>query len=261
MGRSIALASGKGGVGKTTIVANLGIALASSGFKTLIVDADIAMANLSLLFKLQNSPITLHEVLMGDANIEDGIYSGPKGVEIVPSGLSLESYRKADPIRLKQAIESVVNRYDFVLLDVPAGIERCTLSAFNAAQQTLIITTPDAPSAADALKAKSVAQRLMSKPFGFVINMVRDEKGELTKTQLSTMLELPHYGSIPFDPEVRRSFVEGLEPVIVRKPQSPASKAIIDIASRLVGKHVDVEEKKGSIFARLFSMFSKKKEV
>lgn len=261
MGRSIAIASGKGGVGKTTLVANLGVALASSGAKTLLVDTDIAMANLSLIFKLQNSPITLHEILMGDANIEDAIYAAQKGVEIVPSGLSLEGYRRADPTRLKQAIESVINRYDFILLDVPAGIERCALASFNAAQQTLILTTPDAASAADALKAKSVAQRLMSKPFAFVVNMVREEKGELTKTQLSTMLELPHYGSIPFDPEVRRSFVEGLDPVVIRKPQSPASKAIIDIANRIAGKRVETTEEKKSFFSGLFGRFFKKKGV
>lgn len=260
MGRSIAIASGKGGVGKTTLVANLGIVLASSGLKTLIVDADIAMANLSLMFKLQNSPITLHEILMGEANIEDAIYAGPKGVEIVPSGLSLEGYRRSDPTRLKHAIEAVLQRYDFILLDTPAGIERCALAAFNAAQQTLIITMPDSASVADALKAKGAAQRLMSKPFGFVINMVRDEKGELKREQISTILELPYYGMIPYDPEVRRSFVENIDPVVIRKPQSPAARAITDIANRLSGRQIEEikTEKKPSFFSKIFARFKKK---
>jgi len=263
MGRSIAIASGKGGVGKTTLTANLGIALASLGLKTLIVDADIAMANLSLIFKLHNSPITLHEILMGEANIEDAIYAGPKGVEIVPCGLSLEGYRHADPTRLKQAIELIAPRYDFILLDTPAGIERCALASFNAAQQTLIITAPDAHSVAAALKAKGAAQRLMSKPFGFVMNMVREEKGELGREQISTMLELPYYGMIPFDPEVRRSFVENIDPVIIRKPQSPAARAINDIAYKLSGKRLEEisPEKKPSFFSKIFEKFLRKKGV
>ncbi|MCD6247132.1 MAG: cell division ATPase MinD [Candidatus Diapherotrites archaeon] len=261
MARSIAIASGKGGVGKTTITANLGIALAMSNAKVLLIDADVAMANLSLIFKLQNSPITLHEVLMGEANIEDAIYSGPQNVEIIPSGLSLESYRRVDPERLKQAVSTLESRYDYILLDVPAGIERSTLAALASAKQALIITTPDSPSVADALKTKIVAQRLLSKPFGFIINMVHGEKGELKKNEISAILELPCYGIIPFDKEVRKTFIgKGNQPIILRKPDSPAAKAITLAANKISGKKVEPEDiGKGSIFSRILSIFKRKK--
>lgn len=91
MGRIITLASGKGGVGKTSITANLGIALVQRGNKVLLVDADVAMANLSLLLGMQSSPITLHDVLLGEATIRDATYDGPGGVHFIPSGLSLDS--------------------------------------------------------------------------------------------------------------------------------------------------------------------------
>ncbi len=261
MGRSITIASGKGGVGKTTLTANVGIALAMSGHKVLLVDADVAMANLSLLLGMQNSPITLHEVLIGEASVEDAIYSGPKGIELIPSGLSLESYRRVDSERLKSVIESLEDHYDFVLLDAPAGIERNVLSALASVKQVLIVTTPNSPSIADALKTKIVAQRLNAKPFGVILNMVRGEKGELEKEEVVKIMELPAYGIVPYDPEVRKTFLlKDSKPIILRKPDSPAAKAITQIAMKLGGKRVDLEaEKKGFFLTRLLKkLFGKK---
>ncbi len=262
MGRSITFASGKGGVGKTTLTANMGIALAMTGQRVLLVDADIAMANLSLLLKMQNSPITLHEVLIGEASVEDAIYSGPKGVDVIPSGLSLESYRSADSERLKGIIEAVQDNYDFVLLDAPAGIERNVMSALSSGKQVLLITHPNSPSLADALKTKMVAERLLSKPFGVIINMVRGEKGELTRDEIMKMLELPCYGVIPYDPEVRKTFIEkDPKPVILRKPNSPAGRAFQSAAARLSGQNVQFEEVgRQSIFSRILSIFRRKQK-
>lgn len=261
MGRSITIASGKGGVGKTTLTANIGIALAMSGHKVLMVDADVAMANLSLLLRMQNSPITLHEVLMGEATIEDAIYAGPKGVDLVPSGLSLESYRKVDSERLKSVIESMESHYDFILLDAPAGIERNVLSALSAVGQVLIVTMPNSPSIADALKIKIVAQRLNAKPFGFMLNMVRKEKGELQKDEVMKILELPVYGVIPYDPEVRKTFLmKDSKPILLRKPDSPAARAIQQTALKLGGKKIEIKAgKKGFFLSRFFKrLFGKK---
>ncbi len=262
MGRSITIASGKGGVGKTTITANVGIALAMSGQRVLMVDADIAMANLSLLLQMQNSPITLHEVLIGEASVEDAIYSGPKGVDFIPSGLSLESYRSADSQRLKGVIEAVEDNYDFVLLDAPAGIERNVMSSLGSSKQVLLVTLPNSPSLADALKTKMVAERLMSKPFGVIINMMRGEKGELAKDEIMKMLELPCYGVIPYDPEVRKTFIlKDSKPIILRKPNSPAGKAFQLTAAKLSGQEVKFDEvKRQGFLAKLLSIFKKKPE-
>jgi len=261
MGRSITIASGKGGVGKTTLTANVGIALAMSGHKVLLVDADVAMANLSLLLGMQNSPITLHEVLIGEASVEDAIYSGPKGIELIPSGLSLESYRRVDSERLKSVIESLEDHYDFVLLDAPAGIERNVLSALSSVKQVLIVTTPNSPSIADALKTKIVAQRLNAKPFGVILNMVRGEKGELEKEEVVKIMELPAYGIVPYDPEVRKTFLlKDSKPIILRKPDSPAAKAITQVAMKLGGKKIELEAKKKGFFLTriLKKLFGKK---
>jgi len=260
MARIIAIASGKGGTGKTTITANLGVALAKLGQKVLLVDGDVAMANLSLILGMQSSPITLHDVLLGEAQVRDAIYDGPEGVRFIPSGLSLDNYKRVDSERLSGVISQVSDEYDFILLDVAAGIEKNVLSALSASQETLMVTMPTSPAIADALKTKIVAQRLGSKVIGVVINFVLNEKGEISKNDISNMLELPVYGSVPYDAEVRKSFMqEKVSPVIVRKPDSPASLEVMKVASRLTGlKAPEVQTKKQSIFEKLFSFFRKK---
>lgn len=265
MGRAITLASGKGGVGKTTITANLGIALAKSGSSVCLIDADIAMANLSLLLGMQSSPITLHDVLLGESSVDDAIYDGPEKVNFIPSGLSIESYKRVDSERLESVVKEISDRFDFILLDAPAGIEKNVLSSLSASSEVLLVTTPDSPSIADVLKTKIVAQRIGAKPIGIIINFVRGEKGEVNSEDIMKMLELPVYGLVPFDDEVRRSFMqEKIAPVIIRKPSTPASIAIQKIAMKLSGKQVVFEVPKkqsgiGSFFAKLFSIFKKKK--
>lgn len=259
MGRSITFASGKGGVGKTSIVGNLGIALAMRGLKTVVVDADIAMANLSLLLGMQNSPITLHEILMGEAAIEDGIYSGPEGVEVIPSGLSLDSYKKADPARIRGVIKRLESTYEYVLLDAPAGIETTVMASLSASQQTLIVTAPTTPSLLDALKTKSVTQSLHGKPVGVIINFFRGEKGEIKKEDIAKLLELPLYGVVPYDDAMRKSFFsKQTAPVIVRSPNSPSAKAIHEIADNISGVKIQRQQQKTSFLSKLFSIFKKK---
>lgn len=261
MGRIIVLASGKGGTGKTTITANLGIALAMKKQRVLLIDADIAMSNLSLHLGMQSAPITLHEVLLGEAGIEDAIYDGPKGVELIPSGLSLETYRRIDSERLKSVVSSLKENYDFILLDAPAGVEKNVMSALSAGEELILVTDPSSPSIADALKTKIIAQKLGSRPIGIIINFVHGEKGEIQKEQIMKLLELPSYGTIPYDAEVRKSFMsETVQPVMIRKPDSPASKEIMKVADKLIGIEVQEEKPKKESFikALLSRLFGKK---
>lgn len=266
MGRTITIASGKGGVGKTTITANLGIALAQSGFSVCLIDADVAMANLSLILGMQSSPITLHDILLGESSVEDAIYDGPAGISFIPSGLSIESYKRVDSERLESIVKDISDRFDFVLLDAPAGIEKNVLSSLSAASEVLLVTSPDSPSIADVLKTKIVAQRLGSKPIGILINFVRGEKGEIDSEDIMKMLELPVYGMVPYDDEVRKSFMqEKVAPVIVRKPSTPAAIAIQKIALKLSGKQVvfDVPKKQSGFaefLSKIFSIFRFKKK-
>ena len=264
MGKTITIASGKGGVGKTTLTANVGIALAQKNFKVLLIDADIAMANLSLLLGMQASPITLHDVLVGESNIEDAIYEGPAGLNFIPSGLSLESYRRVDTERLEAVVKEIANRYDFVLLDAPPGIEKNVMSSLSAADEVLLITMPTSPSIADVLKTKIVAQRLGSTPIAVVVNFSMGEKGEISNDDIMRMLELPVYGTVPYDEEVRRSFMQHkVEPIILRKPTSPAAIAMRKVAAKIAGmkahEFLQTGKKKGFL-SRLFGKFRRGKK-
>lgn len=243
----MAVASGKGGVGKTTVVANLGIKLAQQGFNVCLVDADVAMANLSLILGMQAAPITLHDVLLGQSSVDDAIYDGPGGVKVVPSGLSLESYRKVDPERLRAVMESLRTKFDYVLVDVAAGIERTVTAALAACDNTMLVTMPDPPSIADVLKIRMTAQGLGSKPIGVIINFVRKEKGEIEEEDIMKMLELPAYGIIPYDPEIRKTFLEErAKPVVLRKPTAPSSIAFGKAADRISGR-IEIEAGKAAV--------------
>lgn len=261
MGKIISIASGKGGVGKTTVTAELGLALSKRNLKVCLVDADVAMANLSLLLNMQGSPITLHDVLLGESIIQDAIYDGPFGVKLVPSGLSLDSYRRVDPERLTGILDSIKNQYDFILLDCPAGIEKSVIAAISSSDEVLLLTAPTSASLADALKVKIMCNRLNVKVVGVIINFVRNEKGEIKKDDISRILELPIFGLVPFDDELRASFLgEKAVPLMVRKPGAPAAIALQKTASKLAGLPVqfDLGEKKQGFFARLFGIFRKK---
>ena len=105
--RVIAIASGKGGTGKTSVATNLGIALAASGKQVTVVDGDVTMASTGIMMGLKRSPITIHNVLMGEAEIQEAVYEGPKGVKIVPAGLSLERIKRLDYDKFKSSINEL----------------------------------------------------------------------------------------------------------------------------------------------------------
>jgi septum site-determining protein MinD len=134
------------------------------------------------------------------------------------------------------------------------------MAALGAADEILLVTMPNSPSLADVLKTKIVSQRIGSNPIGVVLNFLRGEKGEISDEDIMKMLELPVYGMIPYDPEVRKSFMqENVSPVLLRKPESPASKAINKMAAKVSGVSA-VREKKG-ILSSIFGFLKRKKKA
>ena len=231
--RRIAVASGKGGVGRTTLVANLGIALASLGKETIIIDGSLTTPDLALLFKLEKSVYTLNDALAGDAMLADVMHSGPKRVKIVPAAVALEQVRRARPERLPELMRQVPKKTDFVLIDVPSGLKRETISAMRAGREVLLVATPEMTSISDAMKTRLIAEFLDLVPIGAVLNRVRREEFELTRSEIRTIMNVPVLAEIPEDEKVRQALKRG-EPLLELNPNSPAAKAIKELARKLL---------------------------
>lgn len=231
--RTIALASGKGGVGRTTIAANLGVALSELGKSTIIIDASITTPDLALLFKLEKSVYSINDALAGEASLSEVLYAGPKGVKVVPAAVTLEQIRKTSPEHLPEILRGVPENTDFVIIDAPSGLRRETISALRAAREVLLVATPDMVSISDCMKTRLIAEFLGLTPIGIVLNRVRGEEFEIREKDIKTILNLPVLAEIPEDGNVKHALNEG-KPLIVSDPKSPASKAIMGLAKRLI---------------------------
>ena len=240
--RIIAIASGKGGVGKTTIALNLGFAMASLKKNVLVVDTDVSLPNLDLYTGLEKPLITLLEVLNGSANIQSAIYSIQMGLNIMPCGSSLEALRNVDIDKLGDIISELKNsEFDFVILDVPAGLSRFSLLPMTYSDEVILIVNPDPASISDAQKVRTVSGLTDIKITGIIVNKFKKN----TYEDIGIKLGLPVLGLVPEDDAVIRSR-DSRKPVILLKPRSSPAKAILQIARKVCG----IPEKK-SIFERI----------
>ncbi len=234
MAITIAMASGKGGTGKTTTSANLAVALSKFGKEVIVLDADIAMANLELVLGLDGKPITLNDVLSGNAPIEQAIYDGPGGIKVIPAGVSLDGFRKAKPEKLVEILTKLHDIGDIILIDCPAGIGKEALSAISTSEHLILVVNPEISSISDALKVIAIAKRFGTNILGAIVNRTAMEDTELSAKAIGTILEVPILGIIPEDPNVRRCAAFG-EPIVLKYPDSPASQAIMEIAAKIIG--------------------------
>lgn len=243
------VASGKGGTGKTTVVVNLGTALAMLGKKTIIIDADIGMANIGLVLGLERSPITLHEVLAGKATIDKAIYDGPTGLKVVPSGISLQGFQESDPERLQEVMVKLLEGIDYMIIDAPAGISRDGVIPLAVADEVILVVNPEIASMVDALKTKILTEIVGGKVGGAILNRAGVDQTELKKQKVKELLGVEVIDVIPEDANVRRSAAFKL-PVVIRNPDSPSAFVFKRMAAKLAGQPVvEVAEEKKEGFA------------
>ncbi len=256
MGRIIAIASGKGGVGKTTLTANLGLAIAKLGKKTVMVDADLDMANLELVLGMEGRPITLQDVLSGEAVLEDATYEVIPNGYFIPAGISPSQFKRVDPEKLSSLMKELGKSFDFVLLDVPAGIGRDAIACFSASKETILIVTPDPLSIADAYKTSVVASKMGSELIGIIMNFITGSKKELSEKDITSILDAPVIGKIKTDEKIAESVIKG-KPIITNDPESEPAKEIMKIASRLTGIAYIEEKHKKSLLSKLFGFLKR----
>ncbi len=236
MTRIIGVVSGKGGVGKTTMVANLGTALAKLGKDVIILDANLTTPSLGLHLGVPLYPVTLHDVLKGHAGIKDAIYSHESGLRIIPAGISLRDMRGVDSKDLPNALLDLLGSAEIILLDASAGFGRESLAAMEAADEILIVTNPEISAVTDALKASKLSEQLGTKVTGVIVNRVTGKKHEMSERDIVGMLDTVNLlGQVPEDVNVQQA-VSGRVPVIRYSPKAKASGRIMNIAAELVGR-------------------------
>ncbi|OLZ39958.1 septum site-determining protein MinD [Natrinema saccharevitans] len=233
-----AIASGKGGVGKTTTTVNLGTALADAGARVAIVDTDLGMANLAGFVSLSPDSTTLHDVLAGDASIEDATYRLADNIVAVPSGTTLDEYAETSPEGLREAVDDLRSRFDYVLLDVGAGISHETVLPLGLADAVVLVSTPEPAAVHDTKKTVELTDRSGGEVAGLVLTRTRPD-GDVSHEELADRLEVSLLGTIPEDPSARDSVYAGT-PLVVYEPDGPAAVAYRRLAADLTGLEVPV---------------------
>jgi flagellar biosynthesis protein FlhG len=237
-----AIASGKGGVGKTNVTANLATALAHNHHRVLVIDADAGLANLDLLFGVK--PVyTLEDFFSGAAALDEIVTTTPQGVLLIPGAngvQSLTALSGAQKLGLAGALEAMARQVDIVLVDTCSGIFDLAIYFAAAAQEIVVLVTPEPASLTDAYAViKILASTYGEKRFQILANKVDDE--EQSRRLLDTLslaalrflnVSLDHLGWIPNDPllwtAVARSRL-----VIEEAPDSPSARSLAAIAGRL----------------------------
>ena len=262
----VAVTSGKGGVGKSTLAVNLGLAIAEQQTSVCLLDANLGLGNLDLLCGL-NGYWNLSHVITGARSLRDVILRGPAGVQLVPgaSGLiDVADCSEAAQREILSQMEELEKTHDFLIVDTGTGIHRPVRTFVEAADVALIVTTPEPTSIADAyatIKAFSSAQHAVR--LQLLVNQAESSQQArlvCTRLQQTTRIflrgDVEYAGYIPYDPNVRRSVVRR-HPFILDCPDTPASQAVRHLASRLRSWQPETEHR-DPFFARLRNQLTRK---
>ena len=246
--RIIAITSGKGGVGKTFVSANLAAALTRRGHRVLVLDADLGLANLDVVLNL-HPKITLHDVFIGRASLEEAVIEAPGGFSVLLAGSGMVEYSRLTPeVRSEfiNVVQTLAPRYDVVLLDTGAGISDVVLFSVSLAAEVLIVATPEPTSLTDAYAAiKVLATQQKRQHLRLVVNQAaRAGDGRAITSQLQQVLNrfvttetgrpvrLLHLGDIPADNAVREAVMRR-QLLLQGAPGSPASLAVAQLANKI----------------------------
>jgi septum site-determining protein MinD len=255
-GRCIVITSGKGGVGKTTTTANVGVALAATGARVLLIDADVGLRNLDIVLGLE-ARVRHHvlDVLEGNAELDDALVSDKRvsSMKLLAASQTREK-DDVDTAAFRDMVDRCRERFDYVLIDCPAGIEKGFQNAIAGADEAIIVCTPEVSAVRDADRVVGLLGERVK--ITLIVNRLRPalvRRGKmLSVDDVNAILRLPLLGVIADEPGVIVSTNRG-EPIALNVA-SPTGEAYRKIAGRIVGTDTSAPEipREVSFIGKLF---------
>jgi flagellar biosynthesis protein FlhG len=264
--RSIAITSGKGGVGKTNISANLAISLSRQRQRVVVFDVDIGLANLDVVLGCKAEG-TLQEVISGDKLLKEVMHAGPAGIRFVPGGSGIETLftlTESQRDRFLGELAALESDTDFLIFDTGAGIDGNVMTFLGAADEVFIVVTPDPASLTDGYAtAKALFTQKPDAQVNLILNMVANEaEAKLVHAHLNSVAQrflsanMNFGGFVRMDPAAT-AYIRKRVPFTIGDPHLPASTDIAKVALSILGHQVD--HLKGSLVDRLKNAFFARK--
>lgn len=263
--RIITVTSGKGGVGKSNFVVNLGIALQKLGKKVLIFDADVGMGNDDVLMGFLPK-YNVFDIIYNNKDIDEVVVTGPYGVKLLPGGSGITKVDELTDDERENFLNklSKLNDLDYILMDTGAGINRSVLGFVAVCEELIVVTTPEPTSLTDAYSLlKAVNHFKIKSSAKIIVNRTIDNKeGTITFNKFNNAvtnflkMRLEHLGNLSEDRKLVQA-VRQQQPFLVSFPNCDASQDVMKIAEKLIGsKNGNSGMNVQSLFKKIFNIFS-----